>query len=513
MDSVRETPSVSVENAFFQTGNDANPSFPSFPSLPGMLAKTPNRSALSQFLPSLSRQQLIALSHAVDAFLIFISFIIAEKAYTWYFTSYYQVAPDYLLVALFCAMIYYFVSVSDRQKARGLSPSPALVVSKNLGISFAIVLVLGFALKLSEVHSRLWFTLASAIALGSLLAKHQAVRAVLKNNRLGLPIVESIALYGSGALAVKKALEAEGHGLSVVHVYDADAPTQAKFTSEFNRLLLDGLDNKFSRIILCLPPEQISRAKSLFAALDCFPVRIDVCAFSPAMESLVKDFQISPTRFLVNLDDAARNEWGMLVKRAIDFVFSALFVLFLSPLMLAIALAIKWDDGGPIFFRQRRHGWNHSVITVWKFRTMTVAEDGAVVTQATKNDPRVTRIGKFLRRTSLDELPQFFNVLSGEMSLVGPRPHAVAHNLHYSELISSYASRHKVKPGITGWAQVNGLRGNSEAISVMVDRAEADRWYIRNWSLWLDIRILLMTPFVLLSHKNADVTFDSAEQV
>jgi putative colanic acid biosynthesis UDP-glucose lipid carrier transferase len=191
------------------------------------------------------------------------------------------------------------------------------------------------------------------------------------------------------------------------------------------------------------------------------------------------------------------------VKRASDFVLSLLILLLISPLMLAIAAGVKLSSPGPILFKQRRYGLDGKRIVVYKFRSMTVAEDGDVVRQATKNDSRVTRFGAFLRRTSLDELPQFINVLQGRMSIVGPRPHAVAHNEMYRKLIRGYMIRHKVKPGITGWAQVNGWRGETETVDKMKRRIEFDLAYLRNWSLLLDLQIILKTVVVVLQKDNA----------
>jgi putative colanic acid biosynthesis UDP-glucose lipid carrier transferase len=195
--------------------------------------------------------------------------------------------------------------------------------------------------------------------------------------------------------------------------------------------------------------------------------------------------------------------FNSLLKRASDIVLAALIQLALTPIMLMIALAVKITSPGPIIFRQRRYGLNGEEIIVYKFRSMTVAEDGAKVTQATKNDQRVTRIGGFLRRSSLDELPQFINVLQGRMSIVGPRPHAVAHNEQYRKLIKGYMLRHKVKPGITGWAQVNGLRGETETLDKMEARIQYDLDYLRNWSIWLDLWIILRTAHVVVKRENA----------
>jgi exopolysaccharide biosynthesis polyprenyl glycosylphosphotransferase len=175
----------------------------------------------------------------------------------------------------------------------------------------------------------------------------------------------------------------------------------------------------------------------------------------------------------------------------------------LAPFLVAISLAILIDSSGPVLFRQKRGGFNGRSFQILKFRTMHVMEDDAMIKQATLNDCRVTPIGRLLRRTSIDELPQLINVLLGNMSLVGPRPHALAHDDQYSRLISSYPCRHHVKPGITGWAQVNGFRGETPTLAPMKRRVELDLWYVSNWSLWLDLRILIRTVRDIFRSRNA----------
>ncbi|MBK1647112.1 undecaprenyl-phosphate glucose phosphotransferase [Rhabdochromatium marinum] len=190
--------------------------------------------------------------------------------------------------------------------------------------------------------------------------------------------------------------------------------------------------------------------------------------------------------------------------KAVEDLVLAVVALLLSALPMAIiAIAVKLDSPGPIVFRQHRYGRDGHVISVLKFRTMRVCEDGKKITQATKGDPRITRLGRFLRRYSLDELPQFLNVLRGEMSIVGPRPHAVAHNEEYRKLIPGYMLRHKVKPGITGWAQINGLRGETDTTEKMRQRVEHDMHYIRHWSLWLDLKIIFLTTIRVISDTKA----------
>ena len=186
------------------------------------------------------------------------------------------------------------------------------------------------------------------------------------------------------------------------------------------------------------------------------------------------------------------------VKRALDIVLASVAIVLLAPLLVTVAIAIKLDSAGPVIFRQRRNGLNGFQFVIFKFRTMTVLEDGPSITQARQGDRRVTRVGKLLRRSSIDELPQLFNVLKGEMSLVGPRPHALAHDNEYHALIAKYVFRYHVKPGITGWAQVNGLRGETHCLEQMAERITYDLWYINNWSLGLDSYILLRTCFEVI---------------
>jgi len=194
---------------------------------------------------------------------------------------------------------------------------------------------------------------------------------------------------------------------------------------------------------------------------------------------------------------------GLSIKRLLDVILSLAALVLLLPLFALIAVAVAWDSGEPVFFRQRRIGQHGKVFYIYKFRTMHVLEDGAQIVQAFRGDARITRVGHFLRITSLDELPQLWNVLKGEMSLVGPRPHAIAHDEYYSALIQNYHRRYAVKPGITGWAQVNGARGATPRLSDMQTRIDFDIQYVERESLWLYLTILAHTPLVVLLRRNA----------
>jgi putative colanic acid biosynthesis UDP-glucose lipid carrier transferase len=213
-------------------------------------------------------------------------------------------------------------------------------------------------------------------------------------------------------------------------------------------------------------------------------------------------YQVGASNVLSIYDTPIEGFYSWL-KRAEDLLISTLLLILTSPFMLFIAAAIKLDSKGPVIFKQRRYGLDGRPISVWKFRTMYTLEDGDTVIQARKGDHRVTKVGRFLRYSSMDELPQLINVLQGKMSIVGPRPHAVAHNEEYRKLVDGYMLRHKVKPGITGWAQVNGWRGETDSLEKLQARIECDLYYIRNWSIWLDFRVLCMTLPKVISANNA----------
>lgn len=246
-----------------------------------------------------------------------------------------------------------------------------------------------------------------------------------------------------------------------------------------------------------------SKMKQLIKALTdttCSVILIpDIFTFN-ILQSRTEEVNGVP---VVPLFDTPINGINMVLKRLEDIIFSFIIILLISPLLVFIALAVKISSPGPVIFKQIRYGMDGKPIKVWKFRSMTVMENDTSIKQATKNDVRVTKVGKILRQTSLDELPQFFNVLTGGMSIVGPRPHAVAHNEQYRNLIEGYMLRHKVKPGITGWAQINGWRGETDTVDKMQKRVEYDLEYIREWSIWLDLKIIFLTIFKGFINKSA----------
>jgi undecaprenyl-phosphate galactose phosphotransferase/putative colanic acid biosynthesis UDP-glucose lipid carrier transferase len=207
--------------------------------------------------------------------------------------------------------------------------------------------------------------------------------------------------------------------------------------------------------------------------------------------------------FTIEIQRPPLSSGELAVKRTLDVILASGLLVALAPLLAVMGILIRLESSGPLIFRQGRKGFNGREFTIFKFRTMKVFEDGRVIPQARRNDPRVTRIGRILRATSLDELPQLVNVVRGHMSLVGPRPHAVAHDDGYTKLIANYAFRQHMKPGLTGWAQVNGFRGETAQLALMERRVDCDLWYIKNWSFWLDLRILVLTGIELVRGRNA----------
>ena len=376
-------------------------------------------------------------------------------------------------------------------------------VGRTLTLVFLLVMALLFVLKSAEAFSRGWIAIWFTTSYG-LLATTRAVASLYAGKLLAEGrLTKRVAIFGSGDFTTRivNALLEHKRQFSIVGVFqDADPSETRSYVAQggLSELVAFARAGHCDRIIVAIPHDAKNRINEILRELAVLPTEVQVC-----FDTLNIPFQISGTATvgpvnLLSVQQSPLNARGVVLKAIMDFALAAIALIAVAPVMFLIAIAIKLDTPGPIFFRQRRNGFNNRIIQVLKFRSMTVEENGTLVTQAQRNDPRVTRIGKFLRRTSLDELPQLINVLRGELSLVGPRPHAVAHNDYYSGIIDNYSARHKIKPGITGWAQVNGLRGETRDPMLMQKRVEFDLWYLNNWSPWLDIRILsrtLIVPF------------------
>jgi putative colanic acid biosynthesis UDP-glucose lipid carrier transferase len=353
----------------------------------------------------------------------------------------------------------------------------------------------------------LWFVTAPV----SLLLVHMAAR------KLGFAPTHpgearSVVLIGANAVSVKLAATISRNPNHFMHVCGFfDDRSRERWPKDMDHPMLGGMDdiaayvreNNVKIIMISQPMSAQPRIRKLLDELQDTTASVyflpDILAFE-LMQARVDNIGGIP---VIAICESPFTGLNGILKRLSDIVIASLIQIILLPIMLVIAIAVKVSSPGPIIFRQRRYGLNGEEIIVYKFRSMTVAEDGERVVQATKGDQRVTKVGAFLRRSSLDELPQFINVLQGRMSIVGPRPHAVAHNEQYRKLIKGYMLRHKVKPGITGWAQVNGLRGETETLGKMEARIHHDLDYLRKWSLWLDIWIIFLTVRVVAKRDNA----------
>jgi Undecaprenyl-phosphate glucose phosphotransferase len=261
--------------------------------------------------------------------------------------------------------------------------------------------------------------------------------------------------------------------------------------------------NIISQVHLAMDWTRWSDVKQVLTELRALPLPVRLIADTAAREILRYPQEKLHGAVTFELQRAPLTPGERVAKRAFDIAVAAASLLAMAPFLLAVSVAVWIESPGPILFKQRRGGFNGRTFQILKFRTMQGMEDGPTVTQATPRDNRVTRVGQWLRRSSVDELPQLINVLRGDMSLVGPRPHALAHDVQYSTLISNYPYRHHVKPGITGWAQVNGFRGETPTVGLMKQRVELDLWYVTNWSFWLDLRILFWTVPEICHSRNA----------
>ena len=384
-----------------------------------------------------------------------------------------------------------------------------------LFLVFATVQSVAFTLGAAQPFPRGWQPVSLAIGGALLLTMRYAVHAFLTPYaRAGL-FDSNLAIYGAGRIAsrVTDFVKAGGTGLHLVGVFD-DRTDPFRVESEgvavaggLAALIETGRADRLDEIIIALPQAADRRIADIASRLEHLPVRIRICTHiaSDLLDGCLPRHKVSSIGPVGLLDLKAKPlaDWAPFLKRLEDIAIGLPALIAFAPVMLLIAIAIKLDSPGPVFFRQKRHGLNHRVIDVRKFRSMRVMENGAKVTQATRDDPRVTRAGRWLRRSSLDELPQLINIVLGDMSLVGPRPHALVHNEHYGEMLERYANRHQVKPGLTGWAQVNGYRGETQTPEDMRKRVEYDLAYIDNWSLFADLKILAMTPFYGFTNKNA----------
>jgi Undecaprenyl-phosphate glucose phosphotransferase len=350
------------------------------------------------------------------------------------------------------------------------------------------------------------------IALITLIALHVVGAAVIGRGQRSGWLATRLVLVGAGPQAANFILRVrqQDPGIVIAGLFD-DRRSRVPASVEGCAVLgtLDDLaefvrTRHVDQIVITLPQHAAGRRLACFEKLRHLPLDVRLSPDLPGLELDGHGMTQIAGVPLLRVFDRPLTGWSRLAKGIEDRVIAAMVLLLAAPVLLAVAIVVRATSSGPVLFKQRRYGFDNQAIDVLKFRTMhdvSCRESGGAA--ARRGDPRVTAIGRFLRRTSLDELPQFLNVLLGQMSIVGPRPHAVAHNERFASLIDGYLSRHRVKPGITGWAQIHGLRGEAETLARMQERVRYDLHYIENWSLLLDLRIILRTLLVGFSHPNA----------
>lgn len=428
-----------------------------------------------------------------------------------------QVSPGILVIIGVVSLVFSnLLHAADGYKLDALQVRIAalgrIVLLWSLSIGGLIVGLYFF--KIAEGISRSW--IAGWYLLGGamlFLIRLEAARRIRDWEQSGRGTVR-IAVFADGATAIKvvnRLKRLDDNCLSLVGVFtpraheDSSVPTAIERKGTTDDLVALCRSGMVDEIIVALPSDRIAQLSNSLKKMRETVANVSI--FLPDLLEL--DLRLVRSRMLRGLPVLSISErpligWKGVAKRAEDCVLAGVVLIVLAPFMLIIAMLIAIDSPGPILFRQLRHGFNNSSITVLKFRTMYYdpAPD-PTVRQAQRNDPRVTRFGRFLRRTSLDELPQLVNVLRGDMSLVGPRPHAIPHDEKYASLIDNYLARHRVRPGITGLAQVNGYRGETDTVEKMRRRIEHDLKYIEEWSLLLDLSVLFRTVLVVFTHPNA----------
>ncbi len=419
-----------------------------------------------------------------------------------------------LVVALLVAMLFPAFGMYRSWRARGLR-APVMQALAGWTAVFALTLLLMVVFKENQRFSRIWMALWFVATGTGLVVVRLLVFSILRTLRARGHNRRRAVIVGGGAQAAKlvaRCRRAGWAGFEVAAAFHSreSAGEHAAGTlegvplrplSELGRFVREG---GVDEVWISLPLQESAVLEPVLAQLRQSTANIRYApdllglfllnrGVTEILDTPMLDLSASP---MLGIDHA--------LKRAEDVLLSLLILLLASPVMLLIAIGIKLDSPGSVLYRQRRHGWDGRQIEVWKFRSMHVHRepDGEVI-QARRDDPRLTRFGALLRRTSFDELPQFFNVLQGRMSIVGPRPHAIEHNQTYVQLIEHYALRHKVKPGITGWAQVNGWRGETDTVEKMRRRVEHDLYYIEHWSLLFDLRIIALTPVRVFADRNA----------
>ncbi len=384
-------------------------------------------------------------------------------------------------------------------------------------ITFALIESAFFFLKIGQEFSRVWLALWFVAGGAALLVSRTVLASVVRKWAHQGRLFRRAVIYGTGCVTEDVIAQLEKDAASDIRISgifdDRDDDRALRMIAGYPRLggLNDlvslGRDSRIDLVIVALPVAAEKRLSEVVKKLSVLPADIKLPARATEIRFSPRTYSHVGSVAMIDLYDKPIADWGTVSKWLFDKIIALLAIILLAPVMAAVAIAIRLDSSGPVLFRQKRYGFNNELIEIFKFRSMyTGMCDAAATKLVTRHDPRVTPVGRFIRKTSLDELPQLFNVLKGDLSLVGPRPHALsakAADRLYDDVVDGYFARHKVKPGITGWAQINGWRGETDTPEKIQKRVEHDLYYIENWSVLFDLYILLKTPLSLLKTENA----------
>jgi Undecaprenyl-phosphate glucose phosphotransferase len=460
---------------------------------------------------------LLIAAAATEFLLVAVAAYFAAALYHRLILQSWPESAKYIPEALLIATLNLLVSIGHRQYSRiQTQPRHAFLWNGVSGVFlvFSFLLSTMFVLKHSEDYSRATVMIqAASVCLAVLCTRTIWFSLLHRAIASGLVDARRVILIGDLAHCLHFSARAMATGIRTICSFEL--PTASAYSSaqalsntvqalpDARQLIADCRPLRADDIVILISQQEIPSALALASDLSELPVDVHVVPVGTLELMAVSRITQFGNMVTMRILQSPLSHLSRAVKRAFDVVTAVAALILLSPLLIVVSLAIKLDSRGPVLFRQTRHGYNNEPIRVLKFRSMTVMEDGGNFTPVTRHDPRVTRLGRFLRRTNIDELPQLFNVLVGDMSIVGPRPHATAQNESFAKLISSFSRRHNVKPGITGWAQVNGYRGDTDTLEKMQRRVEHDLYYIDHWSFLFDLRIIILTAVSRVAYLNA----------
>ncbi len=422
----------------------------------------------------------------------------------------------YIIIGILGGLIFILLAqtsgIYNNWRGRSYFSSIKLIL-RSWFLAWMLLIVLAFLYKDTNNFSRYVLGLWAIFTPIILIMYRLTIRLILSKYRQHTGKAIKIAIVGAGKVGQHIASFIQSNhwtGYELVAYFDDNTKLHSTKINEIpvlgslDQILKYSGTQLFDEIYICLPLRSELKIKKLLNQLtDTTTIVKYIPDFFTFDLMHAKWSEINGIPIISVFDTPLGSRTAQFIKRCEDVIFSTLIMIIISPILALLALGVKLSSPGPILFKQKRYGMNGKQINVYKFRSMTTQDNGEVIKQAMKNDIRITKFGAFIRKTSLDELPQFFNVLQGKMSIVGPRPHAIAHNEEYRKLIPKYMQRHLVKPGITGWAQINGWRGETDTLEKMEKRIDFDLHYLNNWTLWLDIKIIILTAIKGFIHKNA----------